>query len=427
MKVDARAQKVFDKIDVDELVKVALDLGNIDSPTGSEGPVGEYVYDWLVRQGFEARKIALVPDRPNVLGTLPGTSFGRSLVFNSHMDTTIHKDEWWTTRRAADAVFHSAWREGDTLIGNGVCNDKGPMATFLLAAKAIKDAGVRLKGDLLLMAVVGEIGVEPVDEFQPPDYLAKEPGTRFAITHGGVADYALVAEGTDFGLVGVEAGKAFFKVTVFGNDLPIYTPYISRPTAIEKNPSAIVRMAPLIQRIEEWAYDYEQKNRYECAGGTVIPKVNIGAIRGGVPYKITKTVQQCAIYLDVRTTPVQNPLDIREDLRRLVASVGLTGEVDLYTYRPSFEADAQKVEPLRSAITRAHRTMLGPDPSPPAAPFSSMWRDINPFNEMRIPAMTYGPGVSVGAGTFGMKISDLVMGSQLYALTALDLCDQERG
>ena len=427
MKVDARAQKVFDRIDVDELVKVALDLGNIDSPTGDEGPVGEYVYDWLRRQGFEAKKIALVPDRPNVLGTLPGTSFGKSLVFNSHMDTTIHKDEWWTTRRAADAVFHTAWREGDTLIGNGVCNDKGPMATFLLAAKAIKDAGVQLKGDLLLMAVVGEIGVEPVDEFQSPKYLAKEPGTRFAITHGGVADYALVAEGTDFGLVGVEAGKAFFKITVFGNELPIYTPYIPRPTPLEKNPSAIVRMAPLVQRIEEWAYDYEQKNRYECAGGTIVPKVNIGAIRGGVPYKITKTVQQCAIYVDVRTTPVQNPLDIREDLRRLMASAGLQGEVELYTYRPSFEADAQKVAPLRAAITRAHRAMLGTDPTPATPPFSSMWRDINPFNEMRIPALTYGPGVSVGAGTFGMKISDLVMGSRLYALTALDLCDQERG
>lgn len=427
MKVDARAQKVFEKLDVDELVKVALALGNIDSPTGSEGPVGEYVYDWLIREGFETKKIALVPDRPNVLGTLPGTSFGKSLVFNSHMDTTIHKDEWWTTRRAADAVFHTAWREGDTLIGNGVCNDKGPMATFLLAAKAIKDAGVKLKGDLLLMAVVGEIGVEPVDEFQSPAYLAKEPGTRFAITHGGVADYALVAEGTDFGLVGVEAGKAFFKVTVFGNDLPIYTPYIPRPTPIEKNPSAIVRMAPLIQRIEEWAYDYEQKNRYECPGGTIVPRVNIGAIRGGVPYKITKTVQQCAIYVDVRTTPVQNPLDIREELRRLVAGAGLEGEVELYTYRPSFEADPQKVEPLKGAITRAHQAMLGVAPKAAASPFSSMWRDINCFNEMRIPAMTYGPGVSVGAGTFGMKISDLVMGSRLYALTALDLCDQERG
>ncbi len=426
MNIGARAQSVLDKIDVDELVKVALDLANIDSPTGAEGPVGEYVYDWLTREGFAARKIALMPDRPNVLGTLPGSRQGKSLVFNSHMDTTIHKDEWWTTRRAADAVFHSAWREGDVLVGNGICNDKGPMATWLLAAKAIKDSGERLKGDLLLMAVVGEIGVEPVDEFQSPAYLAKEPGTRFAITHGGVADYALVAEGTDFGIVGVEAGKAFFKVTVFGNDLPIYTPYISRPTPVEKNPNAIVRMAPLIQRIEEWAYEYEQRNRYECPGGVIVPRVNIGAIRGGVPYKITKTVQQCAIYLDVRITPVQNPLDIREDLRRLVAGAGLGGEVELYTYRPAFEADPKKVEPLASAITRAHQAVLGGTPKPASPPFSSMWRDINCFNEMRIPAVTYGPGISVGGGNFGMKIADMVTGAQLYALTALDLCDQER-
>jgi hypothetical protein len=55
-----------------------------------------------------------------------------------------------------------------------------------------------------------------------------------------------------------------------------------------------------------------------------------------------------------------------------------------------------------------------------------MWRDINPFNEMRIPALTYGPGISVGAGTFGMKVADLVTGARLYALTALDLCTQDR-
>ncbi len=426
MKIDATAQKVLDRIDVDELVKVALDLGNIDSPTGSEGPVADYVHDWLTREGFAARKVALLADRPNVIGTLPGTGQGRSLVFNSHMDTTIHKDEWWTTRRAADPVFHSAWREGDVLVGNGVCNDKGPMATWLLAAKALKDSGVRLKGDLVLMSVVGEIGVEPVDEFQSPQYLAKEAGTRFAITHGGVGDYALVAEGTDFGLVGVEAGKAFFKLTVFGNDLPIYTPYIPRPNPVERNPNAIVRMTPVLQKLEDWAFEYEKKNRYECKGGVIVPRVNVGAIRGGVPYKITKTVQQCAIYLDVRVTPVQNPLDVREDLRRLVAGLHLEGEVELFAYRPAFEADPQKVEPLASAITRAHQAILGGAPKPAAPPFSSMWRDINCFNEMRIPAITYGPGISVGGGNFGMKIADLVTGARLYALTALDLCNQER-
>jgi acetylornithine deacetylase/succinyl-diaminopimelate desuccinylase-like protein len=426
MKLDSAAQRVFDHIDVDELVKVALDLGNIDSPTGSEGPVADYVYDWLIRQGIAARKVALVPDRPNVVGVVPGTSHGRSLVFNSHMDTTIHKDEWWTTRRAADPIFHSAWRDGDALVGNGVCNDKGPMATWLLAAKAIVGSGIILKGDLVLMAVVGEIGVEPVDEFQPPVYLAKELGTRYAITRGGVADFALVAEGTDFGIVGVEAGKAFFKLTVFGDDAPIYTPYINRPTAIEQNPNAILRMAALLPRLEEWAYNYERTHRYEGPGGVIVPRVNVGAIRGGVPYKITKTVQQCAIYVDVRTTPVQNPLDLREDLRRLVRGAGLSGEVELYTYRPAFEIDPRRAEPLVGAITRAHEAVMGGSPKPAAPPFSSMWRDINCFNEMRIPAVTYGPGVSVGGGQFVMPISALVTGTRLYALTALDLCNQDR-
>ncbi len=424
MEMDSRAGAVLDRIDVDELVKVALDLGNIDSPTGSEGPVGEYVYDWLNRQGFAAKKVALFPDRPNVIATLPGSGHGRSLVFNSHMDTTIHKDEIWTTRHAADPVFHSAWREGDMLVGNGICNDKGPMATWLMAAKAIKDAGVTVKGDRVLMAVVGEIGLEPVDEFQSPAYVAKEAGTRWAITHGGVGDFALVAEGTDFGIVSVEAGKAFFKITVFGNDLPIYTPYIKRPTPVTENPNAIVRMSPLVQRIEEWAFEYEQKNRYECPGGVIVPRVNIGAIRGGVPYKITKTVQQCAIYVDVRITPVQNPLDLKEELRCLVAETGLTGEVVLYVYRPAYEA--KNAEPLADAITRAHQAIVGGTPKPAASPFSSMWRDINCFNEMRIPAITYGPGISVGGGNFGMGIADLVTGAKLYALTALDLCDQER-
>ena len=426
MTLSPSAQRVLDHIDVDELVRVALDLGNIDSPTGSEGPVGDYVYDWLRSQGIKARKVALMPDRPNVIGELPGSGRGKSLVFNSHMDTTIHKDEWWTTRRAADPVFHSAWREGDVLIGNGVCNDKGPMATWLLAAKAIKDSGVRLRGDLVLMAVVGEIGLEPVDEFQSPAYLAKEAGTRFAITHGGVGDYALVAEGTDFGIVGVEAGKAFFKISVFGDDLPIYTPYIQRPVPIEKNPSAISRMSKVIQAVEEWAVGYEQKNRYECAGGTVVPKVNIGAIRGGVPWKITKTVQQCAIYVDVRITPAQEPLDVREELRRVVADAGVPGEVELYVFRPAFEADEKKAAPLRDAIRGAHAAIVGGEPNKPPLGTSSMWRDLNCFNEMRIPSLTYGPGVSVGGGVFRMPIKNLVTGSKLYVMTALDLCNQDR-
>jgi acetylornithine deacetylase/succinyl-diaminopimelate desuccinylase-like protein len=195
---------------------------------------------------------------------------------------------------------------------------------------------------------------------------------------------------------------------------------------IEKNPSAISRMSKVIQAVEEWAVGYEQKNRYECAGGTVVPKVNIGAIRGGVPWKITKTVQQCAIYVDVRITPAQEPLDVREELRRVVADAGVPGEVELYVFRPAFEADEKKAAPLRDAIRGAHAAIVGGEPNKPPLGTSSMWRDLNCFNEMRIPSLTYGPGVSVGGGVFRMPIKNLVTGSKLYVMTALDLCNQDR-
>ena len=55
-----------------------------------------------------------------------------------------------------------------------------------------------------------------------------------------------------------------------------------------------------------------------------------------------------------------------------------------------------------------------------------MWRDINCFNEMRIPSITYGPGVSVGGGIFRMPIDTLITGTKLYVTTALDLCNRER-
>jgi len=415
-------EDVLKQIDKEELAELAISLAGIYSPPGQEGAVAEVVEGWLQQEGFETKKVALFPERPNVVGIYQGTGGGYSLLFNSHMDVVPSTPEFF--REPMKPVMRTAWRDGDVLYGMGIVNDKGPMACFLCAAKAIKKAGVSLKGDLVLTAVSGEIGYESVDEFSAPQYLSKEVGTRFMVSHGVIADFALVAEATNFNLAWIEAGKAFFKITIFGGR-SLYTPYISRPYDIEKNPSAVVQMSKLIEKLEDWALTYEKKNTYACPGGTLIPKVNLGAVRGGAPYRPTTTPELCSLYIDCRTVPNQDVLALKAELEQIVGSLRMEGKVELFVFRRGYEA--QNIDRLAGAIGQAHHRYFGEEPKIVVGPECSMWRDINIFNEVGIPAATYGPAASAGDyGNLCITLDDLYKATQIYAEIALNLCTQDK-
>lgn len=407
--------------DRDELVDLTLRLCNIPSPAGEEAEVGEFVYRWMAEEGFAPRKIGMFPDRFNVLGTLPGRGDGYSLIFNSHMDTGRSKADRWSIRDPGAEINHGAWLQDGTLFGEGVVNDKGPLAAFLIAAKAVKASGVELRGDLLLSAVPGEIGHEAVDEFQAPQYLSKEVGARYLIQHGGVADFALVAEGTDFRYAAIEAGKAFFKITVFGED-QYYTPFAPDAEIDFAHPNAIVRAGLLIPRLQAWAREYETRFVYECKDGTIVPKAVIGAIRGGNPYHVTRTSELCALYMDCRLTPDSDPLALRRELRELLQACGVPGEVELFVYRRSYGAGDTGI--LLDGLRRAHQATHGGELELAAPVFSSMWRDVLIFNEMGIPAITYGPPRSFRKQA--VTVDDLSRAVQVYGRTAVEVCGREK-
>lgn len=408
-------------INREELVELALNLCNIESPAGQEAEVGQFVFDWMRKEGFEPRKIAMLPERFNVLGTLPGAGDGYSLIFNSHLDTGRSKEDRWSIRNPDEEINHRAWRKDDTLYGEGMVNDKGPMAAFMIAAKTLKSAGVRLRGDLLLSAVPGEIGYEAVDEFESPRYLSKEVGSRYLIQHGGVADFALVAEGTDFGYAAIEAGKAFFKLTVFGEP-QLYTPFAPDAEVNAAHPNAIVRAGLLIPHLQEWARAYEKRFVFRCKDGVIVPKVMIGAIRGGNPYHVTRTSEICALYVDCRLTPVSDPLALRRELRELLAAHELPGAVELFVYRRSYEAGDTGI--LLAGIEQAHRQVMKTELEQAAPVISSMWRDVSIFNEMGIPAITYGPPRNFGGQS--MTIDDLAKTAEIYARIAVAVCSREK-
>jgi acetylornithine deacetylase/succinyl-diaminopimelate desuccinylase-like protein len=407
-------EEVKQHIDQRELTELCLEIGGTESPYGHEGDAGQYLFDWLRRNSFNPRKVGLNTDRFNVVATLPG-AHGRSLAFNSHLDTGRSRSDEWILRNPNLEWYHSAWVQDDVIVGDGVINDKGPLACFLLAARAIRDSGLELGGDVFLTGVCGEIGQEPVDEFQGVQYSSKDIGARYLATHGpALPDRVIVAEATSFALVGLEAGKLHVKVTSHGHET--YTPYLDED---RYNENAITRMTGVLEAVKRWAANYERENVLETPVGVCRPKVNIGAIRGGAPYRMTHTPEVCSSYIDIRLTPEASPAEV---LRSFSAAVRTIPDVDIepYLYRPGHIVP--EGSDLVTGCRWAHELVHGDELRMGDGPVASMWRDINVFNEIGIPAITYGPPRAHVDGMPGIRVADTYATTLFYAAAALALC-----
>jgi len=296
------------------------------------------------------------------------------------------------------------------------------MATTMITLQALCSSGVRLRGDVVFSAVAGDTGSAPVDEYRGENYDGKGFGSRFLVSHGVRADYALIAETTDFGLSWIACGACYFKVAVAGRN--IYTPRSFRPDNIRQHPNAIVKMVRVIENIEDWARQYEASHTFESVCGRVVPKVNIGAIRGGIPYRPNRTSPHCAIYVDVRIVPGEDPLRIERELQSVIDSAEVDARVEMFLARDGVEG--KNVERLAEVVRRCYRQVTREDP-PARAPDEvvSMWRDNNVFNAAGIPSLTFGCARRKDeAGRLYLDINDLVITATVYAQVAQNICDQ---
>lgn len=418
--LSAEQQKVIDLIDEKELVDLAVTMAGITAPSGYEQPMADYVLGWLKDNGFDDAFQQLVSEgRSNTIGILPGRGSGRKLIFNSHMDS----EQGMPTRVGEELPpGPRAWVDENKrrLFGQAVQNDRGPMAAFMIATKAIKKSGVPLAGDIVMTMVVGEIGMGPVDEFRGAKYVGKGYGSRHAVAHGINGDFALIAETTDFGVTWIEAGAAYFKISLEGKSF--YTPRLPDRGAVADSPNAILKMIPIIQAIEQWAVEYQQKYTIDYPVGKMVPKVSIGSIRAGWPYKPSTTPHDCSIYMDVRVPPPVSLSRVERELRQVVDGVGSGAKVECFMFRKGYEG--KHVEPLVAAIDQAHQAVRGTPTPPINTAETSMWRDINIFNEVGIPAATFGmPRKSAAdAPEKFVEIDDIVDAAKMYALVALEIC-----
>jgi len=397
--------------DRQELVDLCLRLGNMPSPHGREREVAQVVVEWLRENGIDGYLQPITEQSANAVGQIPGSDDGTSLILDAHIDT-------WTAV-PADAPgrikkIQGAWVEGDLLYGYGVINDKAQVAAFMVAARALQKAGLKPRGDLTVAGVAFETGSPSVDEQQGIEFPGEGFGSRWMIDRAVTADYALIGETTDFGIVTAECGDLRLKITLEGRTL--YTPRVERSLSLAEHPNAIVRMAHVVQALEEWALQYEQRQRFEFARGTIIPKAQVERIRG--------IGGSASIYFDIRLLPGANPRAVAQEVRQLINHRGFACQVSAYQWSRGYIA--QGAEPLIDAVEEAHRFVFGRPSATPPSDVLSMWRDLNAFNEVGIPSVCYGPPRQKELFSDDqnrcMRIADLVAATKVYALTALGLC-----
>jgi acetylornithine deacetylase len=176
------------------LVDLAAELVAIDSvnpgliaAAAGERDVAKFVADWCRRAGLEVERVG-PPERPSVVAVARGSSGGRSLMLNAHLDTV--------GVAGMEAPFEPRIEDG-RLYGRGAYDMKGALAAILDAAAKVEN----LRGDVVVTAVADEelasIGTDAVLERVRTDAaIVVEPTElKLAIAHKGFVGFELETQG----------------------------------------------------------------------------------------------------------------------------------------------------------------------------------------------------------------------------------------
>jgi len=366
-------------VDREELVRIACDLVNIPSATGYEKPCADYIVERYRRAGIKVLPQVFEETRANAVGIVKGDGTGPCLMLNGHMDTSYVGDEAYLPQ--TPGYRPQAVIDGDWIYGLGVYNMKGSLACFIHAAEILKRTNTKLRGDLIVACIAGEIEKSQVDRYQGPLYRGGSCGTFYAVTHGAVADFAVVGEPSGMTLMRAHGGYVWTKITLVGD--PMHTIF-----GLKKN-NTINNMMKVMQAVQEWGDEYEKRRaKYDMPA-----HVTLSAIEGGWPYRCSRVPVACTLYVDTRLLPGQQPLEVQREieavLSRLQAQDPDLGKLHMESsiFMNQWGSECAPEEYIYGAVAKAHEETLGRKIEVSAIPMAS---DACELVAHGIPALNYG-------------------------------------
>jgi acetylornithine deacetylase len=401
-------------IDRDRLVGWASKAISIPSFTGNEEQLARFVQVTFEELGLQVQWQQVEEGRANVLGTLAGAGDGPSLMFNGHMDTSYSGREPWL-QQVPGFQPEPFVRDG-RLYGLGISNMKGALACYVEAVRALLDAGVQLHGDVLVAAVCGEIEKTQYGDAQGAEYRGYAAGTRYLVSHGGVADMCLLGEPTEGKVVLGHFGALWLRIRVHGNF--IHTAFSEG----KRDQNSILRANRVLEAVQEWIPTWEDDPANAYRGAKAI--VNVGAIEGGFGWRVSRTPHHTDLFLDVRVPPTKAMGVARREVLGWVRSLagrfpdyGIEGEV--YVTAPGAEID--EGHELVAAVDEAHESVFG---AKPERDVTRWFSDASALTRYGIPTLNYGTSTGLMDVELGenLEIDGLVRTAEVYALIAQLVC-----
>jgi succinyl-diaminopimelate desuccinylase len=322
-----------------ELVALATRLIGYDTsaPEGVLEAAG-FVEGWL-----EARGIGVVTEEVRGLPVLRaevGPEEAPTVVLHGHLDVVPGRPGQFEPRL-----------DGDRLYGRGAYDMKGALAAMLLTTAALREQErVRVR--------LGIVGDEESEE-------AAERGSDKLVDSGFVGDFAITGEPTDL-QIGVEAkGVLALRLEVGGVAAHGATPWLGD--------NAVLRALDVFRSIESLPFARHSSELFDR------PSINLGRILGGDA--LNKVPDRCAIDVDIRYLPDQDPAALLEQVRGVAGA-----EVTVLFMRPPAVVDRKLpfVRALREAASAHHD-------GEPASVGRDGASDAVSFLRAGVPAVEFGP------------------------------------
>ncbi|HWU38813.1 MAG TPA: M20/M25/M40 family metallo-hydrolase [Candidatus Acidoferrum sp.] len=377
--------ELLNRVNADRLQNLTIDLVRIRSYTGDTREVAEAYARCLGEICLDVQILRDFPQSPCVVGRLHGTGGGPTLEFNGHLDTVplSHPEPSITDGR---------------VYGRGSADMKGGLAAMAETCRVMVESGIKLKGDLLLVAH----GLHEAPQGHGEDI--------FSLVRRGIkGDSVIVTEVASDTLPIVGFGQAVYEFTITrpgesSHEL-LTAPGTAHPIL------AAVRMVGLMQeRNAEYA-----KVEFPGIGHE---SFFVGILHGGDFFN--RWTNSCHIVGTRRYGPDKTYEVVKNELAGMATQVeaktGTRVALNLIPVRDGFRVGES--EPIVSALRSSYRDVTGAE-----LPFVGirMVGDAPVFiNEGGVPALYHGPkGHGAHADLEWVPVSELVRATKVYILTAL--------